>query len=384
MVGNDVEKQQFCSPGEDSITLVARHAVAELEVKVVLPKNATFLDAKQAIAKQVDCDDIATKGRLVRKKGGVFQAYRDADYIGDVRQVLVLGGELKTHDSAADSDGKEEQSPTLYSNASLEGGSDAKMEPPSAHHGREMGKDSMGAEEPAPAFTKQRAIDMQRELLHGFSNVEFQRKLRNLQFTCEPDSEEYFKERNHLFLSVQSTVLPKFGFQGNHRGVLDMMHAIKPFQEDAQFLRNNIEINNLLGIEPPPPPKPKPPEPKPALSSTIAATAKAARPKTVTTKPPPKPAPPPPPPPPEEIEILIKHAIKEGTGVQVKVCVNWTYKQVKEALAKKLGNDSVRKNAKLVFSKGSGWNTTWGFYQDTEEVGKPKELLLLAADLPAL
>jgi len=64
------------------------------------------------------------------------------------------------------------------------------------------------------------------------------------------------------------------------------------------------------------------------------------------------------------------------------VCVNWTFREVKEALAKKLGKDSVRKSAKLVYGKGSGMGRTWGFYPDAEEVGRRGELL--AADLPAL
>jgi len=103
---------------------------------------------------------------------------------------------------------------------------------------------------------------MQRELLAGYSSAQFQRRLRNLQFTCEPGSEELARERNQLLLSVQGSVLPRFGFQGDHRGVLEMMRAIGPFKDDPEFLRNNAEINDVLGIEPPPPPKPKPPEPE--------------------------------------------------------------------------------------------------------------------------
>jgi hypothetical protein len=75
--------------------MVARHAVENVELRLVLPNSATFLKVKEAIAKQVGSDDIFVKGRIVRKKGVVYSSFKDHDTIGDVREVLVLGVDLK-------------------------------------------------------------------------------------------------------------------------------------------------------------------------------------------------------------------------------------------------------------------------------------------------
>ncbi|CAK9091470.1 Superoxide dismutase [Mn] [Durusdinium trenchii] len=93
-------------------------------VRVELPQNATFYDCKQAISKllgrdarvSIDMrrrrrgdhammavrpfrrgrDEILRKGRLVQKKGGLYSAYKDDDFVGETRQVLVLGADLQT------------------------------------------------------------------------------------------------------------------------------------------------------------------------------------------------------------------------------------------------------------------------------------------------
>eukprot|EP00913_Durusdinium_trenchii_P035748 g33450.t1 len=65
-------------------------------VRVELPQNATFYDCKQAISKLLGRDEILRKGRLVQKKGGLYSAYKDDDFVGETRQVLVLGADLQT------------------------------------------------------------------------------------------------------------------------------------------------------------------------------------------------------------------------------------------------------------------------------------------------
>eukprot|EP00435_Cladocopium_sp_Y103_P013172 s5588_g3.t1 len=69
-------------------------------VRVELPQNATFYDCKQAISKLLGRDEILRKGRLVQKKGGVYSAFKDDDPLGDTRQVLVLGANLRKEEES--------------------------------------------------------------------------------------------------------------------------------------------------------------------------------------------------------------------------------------------------------------------------------------------
>ncbi|CAL1134717.1 unnamed protein product [Cladocopium goreaui] len=84
------------------IEVVAKHAVDNSEVRVELPQNATFYDCKQAISKLLGRDEILRKGRLVQKKGGVYSAFKDDDPLGETRQVLVLGADLRTEEDSHD------------------------------------------------------------------------------------------------------------------------------------------------------------------------------------------------------------------------------------------------------------------------------------------
>jgi hypothetical protein len=83
--------QSLAKLNENLVEIVAKHALEDVELKVRVPVDASFRDVKNAIAKKVGCDDVLTKGRLLRKLTGTYSAYQDKCKVGNVRQVLVLG-----------------------------------------------------------------------------------------------------------------------------------------------------------------------------------------------------------------------------------------------------------------------------------------------------
>ena len=85
----------------DLVEVHAKEAVGEAELSVWVPASATFMDVKRAIAARTGADEVVERGRLLRKRAGVYAAHRDADALGDVRSVLVLGASLLAADEAA-------------------------------------------------------------------------------------------------------------------------------------------------------------------------------------------------------------------------------------------------------------------------------------------
>eukprot|EP00413_Alexandrium_margalefii_P008765 CAMPEP_0204546288 /NCGR_PEP_ID=MMETSP0661-20131031/21922_1 /ASSEMBLY_ACC=CAM_ASM_000606 /TAXON_ID=109239 /ORGANISM="Alexandrium margalefi, Strain AMGDE01CS-322" /LENGTH=65 /DNA_ID=CAMNT_0051553101 /DNA_START=8 /DNA_END=202 /DNA_ORIENTATION=+ len=52
--------------------------------------------------------------------------------------------------------------------------------------------------------------------------------------------------RKQVLLSLQSTVLPKYGFSKYQGGTVMMVTAIKQFNGDAEIARLGLEINTIL------------------------------------------------------------------------------------------------------------------------------------------
>ena len=67
------------------------------------------------------------------------------------------------------------------------------------------------------------ALSLQKELLKGFSDEQFQRRLERLEETLA--GAQFMKERNKLFQTVQTAVLPEYSFEGSPEGVLQMVCA---------------------------------------------------------------------------------------------------------------------------------------------------------------
>ncbi|CAE7838571.1 unnamed protein product [Symbiodinium sp. CCMP2592] len=257
------------------IEVLARHAVDNAEVRVALPHDATFFDCKQAISKFLGRDEILRKGRLVQKKGGVYSTYKDDDPIGDVRQVLVLGADLRTVE-----DQEDDQPPPIHPYA-------AQPQTPvqSPNEGSRAGVDS-------------------------------------------------------------------YSVSRRHEGLEPPPRAKESAYPSAD----------------PHPAPPKPPEPKPTPKKAA---------------PPPKPKPPPPA---QQYEIRIRHAVEAGPEITLTIYTNWTFDAVREALAKKLGRDDIRRKARFVF-KASAGTSPWIAFKDQETVGwapdgsRRNELMMLGVEL---
>lgn len=97
-------------------------------------------------------------------------------------------------------------------------------------------------------LTLQRALDLQGELRASFADPGFQRKLRALEQRHAAEPEALAQERSQLLLAVQGRVLPKYGFQGNRAGVLDMLEAGAQFNGSEEYCRNRDMLNELLGF----------------------------------------------------------------------------------------------------------------------------------------
>lgn len=106
-----------------------------------------------------------------------------------------------------------------------------------------------------PKLTLETALELLKELLTGYQSEAFQQRLKNL-LAHYPDRSGYIGEakyytgfytmRKQVLLSLQSTVLPKYGFSKHQGGTVMMVTAIKQFSGDAEIDRIGKEINDIL------------------------------------------------------------------------------------------------------------------------------------------
>merc|ERR1719178_515606 len=88
-----------------------------------------------------------------------------------------------------------------------------------------------------PSLTLEQALNMQDELQKGFSNTAFQMKLSELQRKFPKNGAQFMSARTELFLEVQSAVLPRYGFEGTQRGVIQMLAAAARWNGNKDFCR---------------------------------------------------------------------------------------------------------------------------------------------------
>lgn len=93
---------------------------------------------------------------------------------------------------------------------------------------------------PEEMLTLDCALSLQEELMEGFGKPEFQRTLAQL-VRAHPTKAgaEFLRKRTELFLSVQSVVLPRYGFEGSPKGVVQMMAAYAPHGHCPEVGWNN-------------------------------------------------------------------------------------------------------------------------------------------------
>eukprot|EP00933_Yihiella_yeosuensis_P072364 TRINITY_DN80745_c0_g1_i1.p1 TRINITY_DN80745_c0_g1~~TRINITY_DN80745_c0_g1_i1.p1 ORF type:complete len:410 (+),score=93.43 TRINITY_DN80745_c0_g1_i1:49-1278(+) len=96
-------------------------------------------------------------------------------------------------------------------------------------------------------FNQAVALSLQEELMEGFGREDFQKTLAEIiKETPSKNGVKFFAKRNELFLSVQSVVLPRYGFEGSQKGVMQMMAAFGPLSATPEVAWNNDQLNKLL------------------------------------------------------------------------------------------------------------------------------------------
>lgn len=205
-------------PVASEIQVTVSHAIHGWAIRVFLPEKSLFKHVKQAVAKFFEQDSSDFQGQLMHKGGGVYRPYKDKDAVGSVREVLLAG---------------------------FDG------EPPEEGLEIRLGEKDIAEECIASPSSLQDFLILQKELRAGFAEDTFQEELRKLQEQCERGElakTKFLAERQKLFLTVQSKVLPRYGYEGTSNGVYKMMGDMKPYIKDPQFVELADEINGLLGI----------------------------------------------------------------------------------------------------------------------------------------
>jgi len=294
------------------IEVTVRLAVKEEEaVQVLVSSAATMRDVKEAVANKLGRPEIIKDGRLVRRAGGALTSFTDTQRLGSRHSVLLIG----VNDLQA-----------------------AKVAPEEASV--------------RPAFTRERALSLQTDLQAGFAEEQFQTALKELESKYTRGSWQFTAERQKLFLTVQSVVLPKYGFEGSPKGVLDMMNAFTAFT-DEEFQRNGLVLNHLLRLD-------LPTQPPDAAIAEAESTAKRGEDAT------------------PEVEVKVKHALRADGEVHVMVPGTANMGDVKAAVAGKLGRPDIMAKGRLVRRAGDAGAFT--SFTDAEKLGSRRSLLLMGVD----
>jgi len=98
-------------------------------------------------------------------------------------------------------------------------------------------------------FTLDNALSLQEDLIRGFAKAEFQRALAEvIREFPEKTGTKFGRKRNELLLTVQSQVLPEYGFEGTSAGVMKVISAFAPYSERPDVAWNQEQINLLLRV----------------------------------------------------------------------------------------------------------------------------------------
>eukprot|EP00913_Durusdinium_trenchii_P016575 g15580.t1 len=215
IVGRGPRKETYLlklEDNEEKLLVKPRHmsktkASTSTSSKSRLPRNGT-----------VDDPNVLKQGRLVeQRKGGAFTSFQDSEQLGKRRRLLLLGVELQD----ASRSGKPKLTRRIVGMSGIVG---------------------MFLQE-----NREQAVQLQLELLSEFSSASFQRRLAELK-NAHPNGPHFYVERRKLILSVQTKVIPKFGFAGDLGGVLEMVRVLGSFPDgDGEMGRRGWEIERLIG-----------------------------------------------------------------------------------------------------------------------------------------
>ncbi|CAE7211191.1 PCM1, partial [Symbiodinium sp. KB8] len=189
---------------EATVKIRIRHAVSGAEVPLTVPASSTMGEIREALAKAVESEEVWRNGRLVEsRQGGAFTSFKDGEKLHKRRRLLFLGADLPTKQ--------------------INGAAKVKL-------------------------TRQQAVELQNELLEGFRSGDFQERFRELQAKFPDGGATFYVERRKLVLSVQTKVIPKYGFAADLSGVFDMVRLLGTLpDEENEIGRRGWEIERLIG-----------------------------------------------------------------------------------------------------------------------------------------
>mmetsp|Transcript_82602 Transcript_82602/g.143336 ORF Transcript_82602/g.143336 Transcript_82602/m.143336 type:complete len:319 (-) Transcript_82602:15-971(-) len=99
------------------------------------------------------------------------------------------------------------------------------------------------------AFTLERAIQMQKDLILKFKDPAFVQAISYIDDEF-PDKKSavYLGKRNMAIFGAQRDVVASYGFPGSQKGIMQMMGAYGPHSRDKEVERLGNEINKLLNL----------------------------------------------------------------------------------------------------------------------------------------
>ncbi|CAE8674771.1 unnamed protein product, partial [Polarella glacialis] len=325
-----------------------RHAVDEEqlrdeEVRLTVKSDATMKSVKEALAAHLGRPEILRTCRLVHRVGsaGAFAAFKDSEKINGRRNLLVLGVQsLRAAGDTGDLGGKR------GADALQEEGRQLESQP-----SRQRASDSRSKVEVPLQLGVAQLLALQKDLLEGFSTADFQARRKELQRTLEKtDLRKFTVERQKLFLTVQSMVLPKYGLPGNPKGVFEMMQQFeKPeLLMNQEFQKLGAMLNALLFSD----------DDAEQTKQTVSPKAKQRA---------------------VDVQVTLRHAVDEeqlrDEEVRLTVKSDASMKSVKEALAVFLGRPEILRTCRLVHLVGS--NGPFAAFKDSEKINGRRNLLVI-------
>lgn len=98
----------------------------------------------------------------------------------------------------------------------------------------------------AVPLSRERALGLQQELSDRLSSLAFQQQLRECERTYGKDTLDFRREHQQLVLGLQSTVLPKYGYEASLEGVTKMLKDFEVFADDPEVSGNITAIDSLI------------------------------------------------------------------------------------------------------------------------------------------
>ena len=101
----------------------------------------------------------------------------------------------------------------------------------------------------SPSLTKERAVELQMELMAQYGAPTFQNQLHALGRTHEPGSSKFRSGLCKMVRRVQLDVIPRYGFSASDEGVESMLVLFRSLAKDPDIEVNGVVINDMLQMK---------------------------------------------------------------------------------------------------------------------------------------